>query len=446
MFRLPDYVLFSLEIFLKITVVSVFFSLMYFTLLSLFGLKKPKREYKIVKDEKKFLFLVPAHNEQAVIKETIEALLVQNYNRTLYDIVIIADNCTDDTVKIVKEYEREGVILFENYSKPNEPKGKPHAIAKFINSVDKWKNYDFISFIDADNIVHPNYLREMNSHSISDPNLTVIQGYLGMKNVFSSITAMGYAAVYFITNRAVQYANSRLGWNAAIGGTGFILKVDYLKRYGWKPKSYTEDFELQVELSIAGRRSSWNHFAIVYDEKPNSVIASHYQRTRWAQGHWRVAFTTTSKQLISLFKSKNLQEFLSKLETFFYSYSMLRPVALVLIFLLGIIDFRLLEYMPSLFSVLIFWIEMEFINYLVIPTSYFLQEAKLYFATKNSFIEKLGFFFKLTIAFLWNSLTYIPAQLVGFCTWYLPQNNWRKTVHGVNSDFFEGINDDGRKK
>ncbi|EIR3695439.1 glycosyltransferase family 2 protein, partial [Enterococcus faecalis] len=397
-------------------------------------IKKPKREYKIVEDKRRFLFLVPAHNEQSVIRETIETLLKQNYRRKLYDIVIIADNCTDNTANIVKEYKEKGVILFENYSEPDEPRGKPHAIAKFINT-DKWKEYDFISFIDADNIVHPDYLKEMNSYSIFNPNLTVIQGYLGMKNVFSSITATGYAAVYFITNRAVQFANQRLGWNAAIGGTGFILKTEYLKEYGWNPKSYTEDFELQVELSISGKSSSWNHFAIVYDEKPNSVIASHRQRTRWAQGHWYVAITSTWKQVISLFKSKNLVELLSKLETLFYSYSMLRPVAFVCIFLLGVVDFRLMKYLPSLFSLLIFWLEMEILNFVVIPSIYFSQEAKPYFFMKKHFWYKFVFFLRLIIAFIWNSLTYIPAQLIGFGTWYLPQNKWKKTIHGTKFDY-----------
>lgn len=431
MFHLSDPV-FKILVYISLFLVTIVFAnLIYFAILSLFGLRKPKRDYPIVADKMKFLFIVPAHNEEAVIGPTIESMIQQNYDKDLYDIVVIADNCTDETANIVKEYEQ--VMLFENQSKPDEPRGKPHAIARFVET-NKWQAYDYIAFIDADNIVNPNYLREMNSQAVNDMKLTVIQGYLGIKNVSSSLTAAGYAAVYFITNRAVQYANYRLGWNAAIGGTGFILKTDYLKKRGWNPKSYTEDFELQVELSMAGEKSGWNHFAIVYDEKPNSVIASHHQRTRWAQGHWYVAFSTTLKQLISLFKSSSLTECLSKVETLFYSYSMVRPIAFLLILLFACVDFRLMVYIPNLFSFLLFWMTIEGLNFLVIPTVYFLQEAEEYFSKKGNSLKKILFFFKLVIAFIWNSLTYMVAQTVGFLTWFRPQNKWRKTAHNAILD------------
>lgn len=431
MFHLPNYLYYPLEWIALILVAIVFANLIYFTSLSILGLKRPKRDYEIVPDQKKFLFIVPAHNEESVIGPTIESLVNQNYNPDLFDIVIIADNCTDKTVEIIESYERAHAFI--NTSAPDEPRGKPHAIAKYI-ATNNWKKYDYIAFIDADNIVDKNYLREMNSQLVARPELTVIQGYLGIKNVTSSITASGYAAVYFITNRAVQYANYRLGWNAAIGGTGFVLNTTYLAERGWNPRSYTEDFELQVELSMAGEKSGWNHFAVVHDEKPNSFVASHNQRTRWAQGHWYVAFTTTWRQIKSIFKSKGLMEVLSKCETLFYSYSMVRPIAFLFILLLGAIDSRLFQYLPELFSLLLFWLVIEVLNFLIIPTVYFLQEAKEYFDDYKGFFRKLVFFFRLVVSFIWNSLTYMLAQVVGFLTWFRPQNKWNKTVHGATFD------------
>ncbi|MDT1957042.1 glycosyltransferase family 2 protein [Carnobacterium divergens] len=431
MFDLPNYIYLPLEIICIILVTVVFANLIYFTMLSLFGLIKPKRDYQIVKDQHRFLFLVPAHNEEDVIGPTIESLINQNYDSTLFDIVIIADNCTDNTVEVIEKYER--AEAFVNTSKADEPRGKPHAIARFIET-GRWKVYDYIAFIDADNIVDKNYLMEMNSQLIARPELTVVQGYLGVKNVATSMTASGYAAVYFITNRAVQYANYRLGWNAAIGGTGFVLQTMYLEKNGWNPRSYTEDFELQVELSLQSKKSGWNHFAVVYDEKPNSVIASHNQRTRWAQGHWFVAFTTTWKQVKSIFHAKSIIEGLSKCETLFYSYSMVRPIAFLLIISLALLDKRLLIYLPDLFSLLLFWLVIEFLNFLVIPTVYFLQEASAYFDERENFTAKVILYFRLIVGFVWNSITYMVAQVVGFFTWFKPQNNWKKTVHSATFD------------
>ena len=431
MFTLPNYLFLPLKWVCLVLVFIIFMNLIYFTCLSFFGLKKPKRDYPIVPDQKKFVFVVPAHNEEAVIAQTIESMLQQNYAKELFDIVTSSDHCTEPTSDIVKAYGNVG--LLENQSAADEPRGKPHAIAKYIET-GHWRKYDHMAFIDADNIVSRNFLREMNSQLTAHPEFSVIQGYLGIKNVATSLTASGYAAVYFITNRAVQYANYRLGWNAAIGGTGFVLDTDYLAERGWNPRSYTEDFELQVELSMAGRRSGWNHFAVVYDEKPNSFKASHTQRTRWAQGHWFVAFSTTLKQLGTIVKSASLTELLSKIETLFYSYSMVRPVAFLFIGLAVCIDHRLIGYLPHLLSLLYFWLTIECFNFLIIPCTYFFQEAKPYFKQKKTLLAKCQLLFRLVVGFIWNSVTYMLAQVVGFCTWFRPQNNWKKTVHTMNVD------------
>lgn len=428
MFTTPTFIFYPLLIIVLILLVLLFANLIFYTSLSLIGLKKPKRNYAISEDKHKFLFLIPAHNEESVITETLDSILSQNYNPELYDVVVIADNCSDRTVDIVNSFTDAKVFI--NTSKKGERRGKPHAIAKFVQT-GIWQNYDYVAFIDADNIVHPDYLTEMNSQLVANPHYTAIQGYLGIKNVASSITASGYAAVYFITNRAVQYAKHLLGWNAAIGGTGFVLATDYILVHGWNPRSYTEDFELQVELSIQGKMSGWNHFAKVYDEKPNSLIASHNQRTRWAQGHWFVAFTTTAKQLVSIIKSTSFQQFQNRVETLFYSYSMLRPVAFLGIFLLGLIDWRLMNYVPHLFSLALYWASIEFLNFIVIPLVYLTEEGSLYFEQKKTIFTKVIFFLRLVIAFIWNSLTYLLAQIVGFFTWFFPQNNWKKTEHSA---------------
>ncbi|PJO40830.1 hypothetical protein, partial [Lysinibacillus xylanilyticus] len=109
-------------------------------------------------------------------------------------------------------------------------------------------------------------------------------------------------------------------------------------------------------------------------------------------------------------------------------------VAFLLIFLLGVIDFRLFQYLPELFSLLFFWLLMEIFNFIIMPTVYFLQEGKEYFADYRSFWRKLLFFFRLIISYFWTSLTYVLAQVVGFFTWFRPQNKWRKTVHNATFD------------
>lgn len=184
MFTTPSIIYYFLLILVFILLILLFANLIFYTSLSLIGLKKPVRNYSLEKDKNKFLFIVPAHNEESVIKDTLASMLYQNYDSDLYDVVVIADNCTDRTVEIVNTFEH--VNLFVNTSKKGERRGKPHAIAKFIQTK-TWQNYDYVAFIDADNIVHPDYLKEMNSQLIAHPHYTAIQGYLGVKNVASGV-------------------------------------------------------------------------------------------------------------------------------------------------------------------------------------------------------------------------------------------------------------------
>ena len=91
--------------------------------------------------------------------------------------------------------------------------------------------------------------------------------------------------------------------------------------------SLTEDFELQIESTCEGKRILWNHNVRIYDEKPTAFRASFRQRTRWAQGHWFVAFKNTGKLFRALFQKKiRFSEFFS---TFLYMYSLTPYVILM---------------------------------------------------------------------------------------------------------------------
>ena len=52
------------------------------------------------------MMILPAHNESAVIGNLIESLQALDYPKELYDIYVIADNCTDNTAQIAKDLVR----------------------------------------------------------------------------------------------------------------------------------------------------------------------------------------------------------------------------------------------------------------------------------------------------------------------------------------------------
>ena len=163
--------------------------------------------------------------------------------------------------------------------------------------------------------------REVNSQYLDKGKPDFIQCYLGAKNK-KGVVAWFYYTGYTLTNRFFDLAKHRLGLNCAIGGTGFAMSTEYLyERGGWTTMSLTEDYEIQVEATLEGRRILWNHVTRVYDEKPTSMRASIRQKIRWGQGHWFVTLRNTGKLFRALANGTvGFGEFLSLL-TYMYSIS-----------------------------------------------------------------------------------------------------------------------------
>ena len=65
--------------------------------ISLCSLIKFKEKPLLTNKKHKFMAIIPAHNEEMVIGNLIESLKNQDYDKDLYDIYVIADNCTDNT-------------------------------------------------------------------------------------------------------------------------------------------------------------------------------------------------------------------------------------------------------------------------------------------------------------------------------------------------------------
>ena len=79
----------------------------------------------IVNKNHKFLAIIPAHNEEAVVGNLIESLQKQNYPKNKYDIIVIADNCTDKTKEVAESY---GVKIFERHEEDPAKRTKGDAL------------------------------------------------------------------------------------------------------------------------------------------------------------------------------------------------------------------------------------------------------------------------------------------------------------------------------
>lgn len=232
----------------------------------------------------RFLLLTCAHNESTVIAAHVQSLLSLDYPRHLYDVVVIADNCTDDTASVARA---RGAKVWERSD--STLRGKGYALNWAIHRRARLDAYDGVCVFDADNMVEPNFLRVM-AETLSEGDQAV-QAYLDTKNPWDTWITTSYAGAYWYMNRFWQWARVGLGLSGALGGTGFCLATSLLREVPWEAGSLTEDLEYTSRLLLAGRRVAWTPATRVYDEKPLAYRETVPQRTRWLRGHWTTAFT-----------------------------------------------------------------------------------------------------------------------------------------------------------
>ncbi|MBP1157364.1 MULTISPECIES: glycosyltransferase family 2 protein [unclassified Paenibacillus] len=232
--------------------------------------------------QKTFAVLVAAHNEEQVVGALIENLKNLDYPKELYDIFVIADNCTDNTAQIARDM---GVYACERHN-PNL-RGKGYAIEWMLKEL--WKmprEYDAVVMFDADNLSSSDYLRHMNNDLCEGAK--VIQAYLDTKNPNDSWITASYAISYFFSNRFWQLPRTNLKLANFLGGTGMCFETGLLKQIGWGATSLVEDLEFSMRCVKLGVKPTFNQDAKVYDEKPLTFRASAKQRLRWMQGHFDV--------------------------------------------------------------------------------------------------------------------------------------------------------------
>ena len=238
------------------------------------------KEKPLIKNKKhKFMMILPAHNESAVIGSLIESLQALDYPKELYDIYVIADNCTDNTAQIAKDL---GAIVYERFDEKRKTKG--FAMQWFLNQkIKENADYDAFCVFDADNVVDKNFLNAMNKKLCQGEE--IVQGYRDIKNPADSWISAGYALFYWMMNRFYHLARYNLGLSPLINGTGFMVDFNLIKPTGWDTITLTEDIEFSLKNIAKGRKLGWATDAIVYDEQPTEFKQSWSQRSRWTVGH-----------------------------------------------------------------------------------------------------------------------------------------------------------------
>lgn len=264
----------------------------------LFGKPKVFTEAK----ENRYAVLISARNEECVIGHLLNSINRQTYPIELVDIYVVADNCTDKTAEISRKY---GAMVYERFD--TEKVGKGYALDFLLDHIKESKGeeyYDGFFVFDADNILEPDFIEQMNL--TFSAGYKIITSYRNSKNYDANWISSGYALWFLREARYVNNSRMILNTSCAISGTGFLFHRDMLKkRDGWKCYLLTEDIEFTTVNVTDGEKVGYCHKAMLYDEQPETFSQSWTQRLRWARGFLQVFFHHGFKLFKGIFKNKN---------------------------------------------------------------------------------------------------------------------------------------------
>lgn len=275
--------IFALSLILGAAVAITLIPLCVFTLqLVLASLAPPARRFERPAPTrlpgKRVAILVPAHNESANVVPTLKAILgeVTPDDR----VIVIADNCNDDTAEHAR---MPGIEVIERFN--NTERGKGYALDfGWRHALKTGTRPDYALILDADCILHPGGLNAL-LHADKGDHRPIQALYL-CENVGETTVKQRIAEfAWRIRNWARALGYARVGLPCQMTGSGMLIPAACLERHALASGHLVEDLQLGLELAGDGMPPKLCDAALVTSTFPSSEDAQTAQRTRWEHGH-----------------------------------------------------------------------------------------------------------------------------------------------------------------
>jgi cellulose synthase/poly-beta-1,6-N-acetylglucosamine synthase-like glycosyltransferase len=279
---LVSWVLMALLVVLNLALLPYFAFMMTISLASIFGRRK---EQGTLKPRSRLAIVIPAHNEATGIAKTVQSCLAADYPRSLFRVIVIADNCTDQTAAIAGEI---GATVVERFDPTKKSKG--YALEFLFETLSKTGQLDLLDavvIIDADTTIDRTLLLDFDQelsagrdwiqcyYTVADPDRTWRTRLINYAfSLYNGVTLVGQNAI---------------GASAGFRGNGMCFSVPGLRRRPWKSYGLVEDMDYSWSIRIAGEYIRFLSSSRVYGAMPttrSSAAAS--QRRRWEFGRQEV--------------------------------------------------------------------------------------------------------------------------------------------------------------
>ena len=278
-----------LNAFFVLAVSLIWFMLVYQSVLFFLGhryytLTRRRSSARRVSDDQlpHVAILVPCHNEEKVIANTLRALLALDYPAERLEILVINDGSTDRTADQVRSLGGPGSVRLLNVPAARAARGKAAALNYGLEFVSQ----PLVAVYDADNRPEPGALRPLVEELVLDAKLGAAVGFYRVinrrKNLltrFLNIEGIGFQWI-------LQAGRWMLMKFVTLPGTNYVIRRALLISLGgWDDSSLTEDAELTVRVYQAGSFVKFVPASVSWEQEPETLPVWFRQRNRWVRGH-----------------------------------------------------------------------------------------------------------------------------------------------------------------
>lgn len=254
----------------------------------------PSKKYPKAKEKHKCGIIISAKDEAEIIGHTIKKIMEMDYPKDKFDIIVIADNCTDKTAKIAKKLSSDvKVCVYERH----EADKKKHNVGWAFNYLfdqmgEKVNDYDFFVRFDADAVVDKNYLSVMND--AFESGVKVAKGYNNASNLTQN-TVAGVSGLWYIRDSRFNcQARNAIGTDVFLVGSGMMFASEIIQEDGgWFATTSSEDTEFTIWNMKKKRKVGYCSEAILYEDQPSTIKDLFHRNVRmghslhklfWTQG------------------------------------------------------------------------------------------------------------------------------------------------------------------
>jgi cellulose synthase/poly-beta-1,6-N-acetylglucosamine synthase-like glycosyltransferase len=230
--------------------------------------------------------LIPAHNESANLVPTLED--IKRQLRAGDRLLLVADNCTDDTAAIAAAANVEVVERHDSTKI-----GKAYALEFGLRHLSK-EPPEIVVMIDADCRLAESAIDRL-THACASTQQPIQALYMMAAPSGSNLNYQVAEFAWRVKNWVRPLGLSALNLPCQLMGSGMAFPWDVIRSADLSGGWIVEDLKLGLDLALAGHPAKFLPSARVDSTFAPSAKGAEIQRSRWEQGHIAMILSTAPR-------------------------------------------------------------------------------------------------------------------------------------------------------